>query len=378
MGEKVVAVPPSMVTAWMAVPPAFGGGVSLIDQVLDSLLTEIAGRNIDIIETDEPRRYRTTASGRGKLSEAIREKCVGQVRGGLEIVSSDFECSIDLFGIGDDRLANGVGIRTRSDVFNVVNFIKKWFVDLGCVSAWVSRDYPEGDLPRITGYEYRHRPHRLAPLWHNYNLYTRGAFWGNALGEELCERLGGRRFVLENAPVEHREPLGEGVWLQTSQHLPSTSSQLADLESFLAVLLDWRAAQNLRETEINRIKDYNIEPAILRKSTSRAASRAEVPVKWVVYPPQESTWVINLKINKDVLWNIDFISNQISDIMNLWHSMFYTQLYGTVFEREIRVCPSGCTFVVGGCDESALKGLKDICENTNMIDEIIIGTETIQ
>ena len=65
------------------------------------------------------------------------------------------------------------------------------------------------------------------------------------LRADLCDVLGGREYVLRDAPAPIVRPLGEGVWLQLSESPPADYDALARLADFLGPALRW-AGNDLR------------------------------------------------------------------------------------------------------------------------------------
>jgi len=79
----------------------------------------------------------------------------------------------------------------------------------------------------------------LPARWSLVRKYGRGAFWGTALGADLCQRLDGQQRVLKEAPVFHAEPLANGVWLQLSEVFPPSPDEIERLLTYFAPILDW-------------------------------------------------------------------------------------------------------------------------------------------
>jgi len=143
--------------------------------------------------------------------------------------------------------------QTPAVVKRIVTFTKRWFVRLNAASGFVSRR-PQNlmigaDHYMVTAHESERRSGQVRD-WPELVRYARGAFWGNALGAELCERLGGVDRVLREAPAAVAEPLGGGVWLQLSGLPPVEPEELSRLTEYLKPILSWtrRDLDELRDT----------------------------------------------------------------------------------------------------------------------------------
>jgi hypothetical protein len=208
------------------------------------------------IRSSEPCIYRTTVEGLAALADALRNRCILY----LEFDTDQFTPSGERYSVVATPSAEMVlrlplsdaatiditlGFSDRSDmlstVHDLVECIRASFISTaavyGCVfSATVSLS-PDGS------FVYDTEARDLLPRtvrWPDVRRFARGVFWGNALGEEICERLGGREGVIADAPVRIRHSLGSGGWLQVSSNPPASKTDIDNLARYLAPVLDWK------------------------------------------------------------------------------------------------------------------------------------------
>lgn len=242
------------VTAWIGLPPMIRDAPETLIAFLDDLLQLVEPYNVQSVQSGEPRMYRLNVRGRAGLKDALMEKRIEY----FTLVNEDFAtyphiyCNVFAqFGYRQHpnaaaRIDFRVWPRTLADsqgaADTIADFIKRWFIPLHAGAAFVSLTDSQnsahvGDDPTITSYEKLRQQSLLH--WPAITRYVRGAFWSNGLGPDLCARLGGQAQVLRDAPVFCAEPLGKGVWLQTSEVFPASQETLDQLARFLAPLLDW-------------------------------------------------------------------------------------------------------------------------------------------
>jgi hypothetical protein len=247
-------------TAWLAGPPELGNDPEFAMALITDLLLFLRGGEqrfrVDSVLTDEPRIYPTDSQGLADLARRIRAKSARELDFAGESrdrAVGDVTAHITLGRSLSFRspLATAVGVALRpadghrlaDTTERVVGFVKRWFVAMSAVSAFVSnygalagRSF--GDHSTAT--EHEHGAERTVLLeWEDLRRFARGAFWGTGLGPDLCARLGGRERVLSEAPAARKEPLGEGVWLQLSAAPPTDQSSLETLRVYLQPLLEW-------------------------------------------------------------------------------------------------------------------------------------------
>lgn len=232
------------IVAWIAAPPSFRDNTESIELLIDDLLDVLKPFQVSLMQTTEPRIYRTTAHGRALLSEALRAQCVGRIWFG-EPVSPYIHLGRGLSDPVIVSLTVGSLIphEQRELVAKVSAFAKRWFVSMDAASAFVSN---RQESTTRTSYEIEHQ--RSVPVdWSEVRCHFRGAFWGNALGQDLCTILGGLESVIKNAPVQLAEPLGNGVWLQVTEEFSPSRKELGRLSDYLAPILEWPLADSERE-----------------------------------------------------------------------------------------------------------------------------------
>jgi len=303
------------ITAWLAGPPHLKNEPVLLMALIDDLLEMFQPYDVKFVHSGEPRNYRLTPKGRAALFDLLSERRTDLLQVGSETGPVRYDApeqgvasSFIWFGsTSDPRSVVTIGLSiarrsgSRSEVLaEILTFVKRWFVRMEASAAFVSwtalRDRWYGDGTAGNGpTEHEREKHRQEGIgnlfeWPVLTRYARGAFWGNGLGPQLCERLGGRARVLREAPVPIAEPLGEGVWLQLSGEPPPPEDELARLKEYLAPLLNWG------KQDIDALLPP-VAPAMLRPPLPRVPpSTTPIPFRFV--QDSETDVVLNLHLRR--------------------------------------------------------------------------------
>lgn len=291
-------VAPPWVSAWIAGPPALRDQPELLVSLTDDLLSLLAPFPIGPIYSSEPREYRLTTRGRSSLANAIRADRINTLvfaTSPQPPLTTGLNRATALLALssrqnGDQSTQLQLQLRPADPARfaplarQVIDFVTRWFAELGAASAFVSTynvtvNGEIGDSPVVTAHERRRGA--IATGWTASCRYIRGAFWGTGLGSELCARLGGRERVLHDAPVEIARAVNDGVWLQVSNGIPAEDA-LVRLAAFLSPVLDWAAsdilganAEGRRQWEATRPETAadDLSPLLLE---AMAQARAQV------------------------------------------------------------------------------------------------------
>ncbi len=291
---------PRAVIAWLGMHPDVRNQPEIINSMFDDLIELLAPHGVLSAYSAEPRTYRLNQRGRRLLAEAFSVGRISQL-GFLALdpnsalypnmeIRANAEVLLGMPRIPEVAATISLRIQPETDdsisavVSQATGFVRKWFGPLQAISAFVS---PQGkwderafdDTTGITVLE-RNRPFRLVD-WTDQRHFLRGVFWGNGLGPDLCDRLGGQDHVLRHAPVFCAEPLGAGVWLQISEPFPPPQEAIDRLAAFLAPLLTWT-----KDDLIPRHTPYptdlaSQEPITERDEFADDTSNPMVPMKWL-------------------------------------------------------------------------------------------------
>lgn len=118
------------------------------------------------------------------------------------------------------------GLPPRSLQSAVVKQAGFAFLGLGQLSTYIAFDsYDSPSSPAEV---------KRKKITRDYRKYLRGCYWGNFLGREHCERMGGDT-VVKNAPAEVIEPIGEGYYVQVTRDVAECTDEKIDaLSQYLA------------------------------------------------------------------------------------------------------------------------------------------------
>ena len=220
---------PRMIGVWIAGHPNLRDQPAHIYQFIQAVRQIAVPEGAGTIYTNEPCYYRDTPTGHDAFRRSLEAKCVDF----LTINPDRLNAGIDQFGLlfslgNTHPIAKETLIELRIRVEEarveeylppIVQLVTHWFDRLRAAAAGIS---VFGDL---TG-DFAPDPQRGKWMpkyqreWHDVQRCALGIFWGNALGLTLCDQLGGKAAVINNAPAWRITPLQTGVWLQLSEQPP--------------------------------------------------------------------------------------------------------------------------------------------------------------
>lgn len=207
--------------------------------------------------------YRTSAAGYAALSETLRNRCVTY----LEFDTDQFMpprkrysppgfpgAEMVLWLPYGDAATMRIMLSFPSETemivgaYKLVEVIKAAFLSTAAVYGYVSAGATDisADWRNVYGGDEYEIPPRVI-RWPAVQRFARGTFWANALGDVICKRLGGQEHVLADAPTSIRQPLGSGVWLQTTLAPPAPKPNIAKLAQYLTPVFDW-GEEDMRRT----------------------------------------------------------------------------------------------------------------------------------
>lgn len=308
----------AVVSAWIAAPPWLRQTSGALERAVEELLTLVDRYGVRSVLTTEPCYYNTTTTGKIALRNAFRESAVdlayilfdhrndaqGNVAASISLANSGPPIpEIARYTIGMQMMLPAV---QPEYLRRIVEFVQRQCANLDAAYAFIA---PESEEFPTTKFEQAHNGYPDM-RWARTLVRPRGVFWGNYLGPRMCEALGGRVRVLADAPVFFAEPVGEGVWLQLSEH-PGETVSTDQLTSYLQRLLesDDTVAQaydppvdSAQNPEISMMRWFQADPE----------SETPVPVRVTAsYDPSEEQRVVNIhcegKLSREQRYDMDVL-----------------------------------------------------------------------
>lgn len=389
------------VTAWLAGLPPSKEDPNVAQVLLTDMLELLQPYGVtNVVRSNEPRAYRCTKEGMNALESNIRQDKVTRVIASSSSLTSE-GTAVGVLSLGQKHveadapyLSIEVSPKQKGKLVEIAEnlslFVRRWFDPFRCVAGFVSIDeVVESRLIGSTGFvTYHEYENALAPLmqWPDVSRFARGAFWGNALGSELCEQLGGQEQVLKEAPAAVREILDRGVWLQLSRGIPPSRESFFQLSAYLSPILRRDAGVHSLHLGDVRPFDSNIAQtkSSIRSENQLWSNHHSVPIRYLG-DYVDSNMIINIHVMEtaeelDITLIIKEITTWYQEgfdgrfaLPDLPDSGFHFMSDLVLTDRALR-----CEVDFGLADsESAIRDLGQRLSSTSHVEAIVIGVEEV-
>jgi hypothetical protein len=264
-------------TVWMAMHPGIASDASQLLHIIESVFGILRPYGCRSVWTSEPRTYAMGETGRRGLADGlqaarIRQAVLSTPERGISGMLDLTPKLVPRAGL-TVRATDGEDGRLATALLGEIALIEEWFPRTDAAMAFISLD--DQDWYLQTAHEAELGQGALV-TWQGVRHFLRGVFWGLALGPDLCEQLGGKESVLNEAPVPVARRLGNGVWLQASKKPDPDSRLLSSLRNYLAPLLSWTRADTGALPTPPVATEPARSPAIHRRSRPRTVRRIHI------------------------------------------------------------------------------------------------------
>lgn len=349
------------------------------------------------IYSSEPRLYRDSPNADKLLAEALSFQCINQI----DMVSETTVCgqahvSINLGSVSPIERATSITIIVHPVnellLFDVAAafsaFINRWFEKLGAASAFVDVSFDPNQQVFQAIKLLRHN-YGVLSEWADVRRFITGVFWGQALGHDLCKRLGGQHKVMHEAPFAVSAELGQGVWLQFPP-VKFNHEQVESISAYFLPLISWTKDDVNNSQHVVQSMRLISYKAQRRQRIPLSFPKAQVPLHLLDHGLDELDTAINIyfdtSLSKDQSakvgaeidrWYNDgtrrHFATDSNSMFGLFHSLEGPAINGTVWRYSLDRGP----------DVDALKAFDVLCKRLAAlpniaISKVVIGLEVVE